>query len=862
MEDNIITCTNCLSTDIVQTQEGYVCRSCGIVWADDKEFVETKMFNEFKINDYLSLKLEGRTTNIYVKGVLFQQCKFLLLNIPVDEMVSFDDIDSIDEAAEKLDRSMEGSSGNVLIPPETEFWGHCSNLQVWYENNYDTRLLHSNLAFPLLKKLVEAGDVNAERVFKEEIVKRFIKGNETVQTYLKEQQYLVVLKDEEIKQLVLELFERKSFHGLDLLDLNLVNRIKFQDDEVVELIFDSNYEFKNWVNIFLKERLNAGIIIHRVLYFLIPNKLNKLDEVTKSLYKTGFKKCFFCVDDARKLYLWHKTYLSFFDVKEREEFFNAIDFEIVNGYLPKDALRELSHFAFDGSCAARQLLHDKIKEFFKDTNEDMIRHIIDNNYFQYLESDEIDGLLKDFDLTIITEQELNYDEPIYDRLRDLAKFGYLKANHVLKKEFIKRFKEDQLRGLEFFDIYLRHLKKAEVGHFLEELNYNTIINQDYSHTFNTLSMLEELGIPKARRVFKQLYGSRSLVNLFTDLASLKQEIPYEKKLKLLQCILLPSEMIFLQELQLLIDKDIKVYIDPRHIRFPSIVIEQKRISQIRMEGQNIEELPKSIGNLDSLKILNLKYNRLTHLPEEISRNTSLEELLLRKNPITELPKTIGKLIRLQKLDLSRNKLETLPRSIAQLQNLKYLNLNFNNFQVLSKKIGNIKSLKVLYCDYNQLTNLPNIFHKLRKLRRIDLQGNRLKTIPRTLLSLNSLRKIALTKDYLDEETIDLLESVVEPLEILFGKYIFSFYYGGGLFWPSNDEAKSKYGYPARLDHLPLSQDIIEEFKSLQRRWNPRKKVLEEFKIDTRDTYLKAVKQLGPNFQVKFHMEGYGLPYER
>lgn len=59
------------------------------------------------------------------------QCKFLLLNIPVEKINFLDEI---------------------------EFWGHCSNLQVWAENNYDTRLLHRNLSSPLLKQLSDLGD--------------------------------------------------------------------------------------------------------------------------------------------------------------------------------------------------------------------------------------------------------------------------------------------------------------------------------------------------------------------------------------------------------------------------------------------------------------------------------------------------------------------------------------------------------------------------------------------------------------------------------------------------------------------------------------------------------------------------------
>ena len=82
---------------------------------------------EFKINEYITLKLEGEKTNIYVKDQLFNQCKFLLLNIPIDKISSFDEIESIDEAVEKLDRSLEGRGTGVYeIPPEVEFWGHCS----------------------------------------------------------------------------------------------------------------------------------------------------------------------------------------------------------------------------------------------------------------------------------------------------------------------------------------------------------------------------------------------------------------------------------------------------------------------------------------------------------------------------------------------------------------------------------------------------------------------------------------------------------------------------------------------------------------------------------------------------------------
>ncbi|MFX1324397.1 MAG: hypothetical protein ACFE8N_05540 [Promethearchaeota archaeon] len=158
---------------------------------------------EFIINKYLILRLEYGNTNIYVGEKLFKQCKFLLLNIPIDGTSEFVDVESIDEAAERLDHSMErGHPRNYYIPPEIEFWGHCSNLQAWYENNYDSRILHSNLSFPLLRELVKAGDPLARKVFKDEIALRLASGHPSVVQHLINQNYLKYLNKEELETLL------------------------------------------------------------------------------------------------------------------------------------------------------------------------------------------------------------------------------------------------------------------------------------------------------------------------------------------------------------------------------------------------------------------------------------------------------------------------------------------------------------------------------------------------------------------------------------------------------------------------------------------------------------------------------------
>jgi hypothetical protein len=158
---------------------------------------------EFTVNDFIKLRLESDRTNIYVKNKIFTQCMYLLLNIPVDNIRKYDDIDSIDEAAENLDRSMEGGGrGLYHIDPEEEFMGHCSNMQAWAENDYDTRILHRNLAFPLLKRLSDVGDLLAKNRIKEEIILRYASGHETVMTFLADNGYLKYLSRDELEYLL------------------------------------------------------------------------------------------------------------------------------------------------------------------------------------------------------------------------------------------------------------------------------------------------------------------------------------------------------------------------------------------------------------------------------------------------------------------------------------------------------------------------------------------------------------------------------------------------------------------------------------------------------------------------------------
>ena len=192
--------------------------------------------NKFMINDYITLKLEDNETNVYIGGIQFVQCKFLLINVDRANPKKYEELKDIDEAVKLYGKDLEEMSQNEKeekfnVTPEEEFRAHCSNIQAWVENGYDTRLLHSNISFPMLKRLVEIGDQKAVNVFRDEILSRYYEGNKTVRQYLVNERYLDYLEIEQILDIVkIELLSNKCVR----INVRLTDLWKAKDELVTD----------------------------------------------------------------------------------------------------------------------------------------------------------------------------------------------------------------------------------------------------------------------------------------------------------------------------------------------------------------------------------------------------------------------------------------------------------------------------------------------------------------------------------------------------------------------------------------------------------------------------------------------------
>ena len=93
-----------------------------------------------------------------------------------------------------------------------------------------------------------------------------------------------------------------------------------------------------------------------------------------------------------------------------------------------------------------------------------------------------------------------------------------------------------------------------------------------------------------------------------------------------------------------------------------------------MSNNRLEFLPDTIGNMKSLRILELDENKIEYIPSDIGYCTNLETLVLTSNKIQQLPTDIGSLKRLRKLLLGENDLILIPPHIGMLESLQEVHL--------------------------------------------------------------------------------------------------------------------------------------------------------------------------------------------
>ncbi|KAJ0794693.1 putative TIR domain, P-loop containing nucleoside triphosphate hydrolase [Helianthus annuus] len=180
---------------------------------------------------------------------------------------------------------------------------------------------------------------------------------------------------------------------------------------------------------------------------------------------------------------------------------------------------------------------------------------------------------------------------------------------------------------------------------------------------------------------------------------------------------------------------------------PGSICSLQHLRVLKLVRCGIEELPETIGQLECLEELRLTHSKIKHLPDSLCKLKHLKKLDLSYcSGLEKLPENLGDLESLYTLDLTSTKIRDIPPSICKLKHLEYLNLsNCYGLEKLPENLGDLESLNTLVLTSTKIRDVPSSICKLKHLKYLNLSNcSGLEKLPENLGDLESLYTLRVT----------------------------------------------------------------------------------------------------------------------
>jgi hypothetical protein len=187
------------------------------------------------------------------------------------------------------------------------------------------------------------------------------------------------------------------------------------------------------------------------------------------------------------------------------------------------------------------------------------------------------------------------------------------------------------------------------------------------------------------------------------------------------------------------------------------------MSKLDASSNKIEDIPVEIGLMTSIQEIDLSYNCLVGIPVELGSCGQLQRLTLCHNLIEGcFPNTVGLIQSLRFLDISFNKISELPRSVIGLKKLEVLLAERCVMSALPDTMIYMDRLEFLDLSNNKFTRFPIELSAMVSLKTLNLSNNSIPLLPRNICSMTKLDVLDLKRNQLRAlpvEFVDVFESV-------------------------------------------------------------------------------------------------------
>ncbi|KAL3746670.1 hypothetical protein ACJRO7_015599 [Eucalyptus globulus] len=157
------------------------------------------------------------------------------------------------------------------------------------------------------------------------------------------------------------------------------------------------------------------------------------------------------------------------------------------------------------------------------------------------------------------------------------------------------------------------------------------------------------------------------------------------------------------------------------------------LSNLALDGASIKTLPNSIGSLEKLQCLSLRNcQSLTEIPGSIRKLKGLQSMDLSYTGIDELNRSVEQLENLKVLKMEGTHIRKFPEVIRNLPKLEEIDFSFcRNLEIqMDCDLARLSSLRVLKLSYTRIAHLPESICRLSNLQMLELSNcKKLQALP-------------------------------------------------------------------------------------------------------------------------------------